>query len=68
MKKSSGARPATRKALPAPVKFRGQGTLCHGTLHIALSGPQGVGKSLVSKILQDLLPLTAVDEVVILEQ
>lgn len=40
---------------------------CAGRLTITLSGPAGCGKSLVAKILKALLPLTAVDEVVLIE-
>ncbi len=48
-----------------PTTFKGQGTTCKGQLTITLSGPQGSGKSLVAKMLRDLLPLTPVNAVVI---
>lgn len=61
--------------------FRGQSALIHGALinnrpatcpcdsrlTITLSGPAGCGKSLVAKILRAVLPLTPVNEVVIVE-
>lgn len=55
--------PKATKAQPAT--FKGQGTTCKGQLTITLSGPQGSGKSLVAKMLRDLLPLTPVNAVVI---
>lgn len=47
--------------------FRGQANTCTGRLTITLSGPAGVGKSLVVKLLKLILPLTPVDEVVLVE-
>lgn len=52
---------------PTHKSFRGQGNTCAGRLTITLSGPQGVGKSLVAKILKAILPLTPVAEVKIIE-
>lgn len=45
--------------------FRGQGTHCTGELTITLAGPQGSGKSLVKKYLEDFLPTTPVAVVTI---
>lgn len=54
-----------RPAKAQPATFKGQGTTCKGQLTIRLEGPQGCGKSLVAKMLRDLLPLTPVNAVVI---
>lgn len=48
--------------------FRGQATTCTGCLTITLSGPQGVGKSLVARLLKVILPVMPVNEVVIIEE
>ena len=48
--------------------FKGQGSLCMGTLTVTLSGPQGCGKSLAAKVIKALLPLTPVNKVQIIEQ
>jgi len=49
-------------------QFAGQGTLCNGTCTITLSGPQGCGKSLITKVLKAVLPFTPIDAVVIVEK
>lgn len=48
--------------------IRGQKGTCEGTLRITLSGPQGVGKSLVLKVLEAILPLLPLDVVVVTER
>lgn len=55
------------KASADVISFRGQGTTCKGRVTVTLTGPQGSGKSLIAKILEQTLPLTPVDEVVIVE-
>lgn len=61
----------SRSTITRHKAFRGQGAKltggCKGKLVIVLSGPHGVGKSLVVKLLKALLPITMVDTVVIIE-
>lgn len=52
----------------APTVLRGQGYSCRGILEIHLRGPKGSGKSMVAKILGNMLPLTGVDEVLITQE